>query len=73
MIVLDVPEADRMVRWLKTRGVYVDARRGRVVRLAPFVWNTAGDVDRLFDALEEALETDAHLALAPAAEGGPVT
>ncbi|WP_420454916.1 aminotransferase class V-fold PLP-dependent enzyme [Rubrivirga sp.] len=73
MIVLEVEHADRMVRWLKTRDVFVDARRGALVRFAPFVWNPAQDVDRLFDALGEALASGAHLALAPAAEGGPVT
>ncbi len=73
MVVLEVDEADRMVRWLKTRGVFVDARRDRVVRFAPFVWNPPADVDRLFDTLGEAIASDAHLELAPADEGGPVT
>ena len=73
MIVLEVDGADRMVRWLKTQDVYVDARRDEVVRFAPFVWNTLEDVDRLFDALEGALETGAHLDLEVANEGGPVT
>ena len=73
MIVLEVAEADAMVRWLKTQDVYVDARRGEVVRFAPFVWNTLADVDRLFDALGEGLASGAHRALALADEGGPVT
>lgn len=73
MIVLEVPEADRMVRWLKTQDVYVDARRGEVVRMSPFVWNTLDEVDRAFDALGEALRTGAHRELAVEAEGGPVT
>lgn len=73
MIVLEVEAADRVVRWLKTEGVYVDARRGEVVRLAPWVWNTTDDVDHAVDALAHALDTGAHLALADADEGGPVT
>ena len=73
MIVLEVEDADRLAGWLKTQGVYVDSRKGRVLRLAPFVWNPASDVDRLFDAVGEALRTGAHLAHEPVAEGGPVT
>ena len=73
MIVLEVADADRLAGWLKTQGVYVDSRKGRVLRLAPFVWNPASDVDRLFDAVGEALRTGAHLAHEPVAEGGPVT
>ena len=73
MLVMEVEDADRLVRWLKTRDVYVDARRGRLLRLAPFVWNTLDDVDRAFDAIEEGLTTGAHRQLAMDAEGGPVT
>jgi kynureninase len=73
MVVLEVDDADRMVRWLKTRDVYVDARRGRLLRFSPFVWNPLADVDRLFDAVEEALATGTHRALAAADAGGPVT
>ncbi len=73
MIVLEVPEADRMVRYLKRHEVYADARRNEVVRLAPFVWNTLADVDRLVDVLGQGLATGDYLALAAADEGGPVT
>jgi kynureninase len=73
MLVLQVEAADRLCAWLKTEGLYTDSRRGRLLRLAPFVWNAPSDVDRTFDALAHAMETGAHLALAPAAEGGPVT
>ncbi len=73
MIVLEVDRADAMVRWLKTQDLYVDARRGEVVRLAPWVWNTTGQVDRLFDAIGQALDSGEHLALAGVDEGGPVT
>ena len=73
MVVIEADDADSLVRWLKTRGVFADSRRGRLVRFAPFVWNPARDVDRLFDAVGEALSTGAHLEMAPAEEGGPVT
>ena len=73
MVVVDVPHADRLVRWLKTRGLFVDARRNEVMRLAPWVWNTPDDVDRLFESVAEALETGVHLDLSADDEGGPVT
>ena len=73
MLVFAVPHADRLSAWLKTRGVYTDSRRGAALRLAPFVWNTAADVERAFDAVGEALASGAHLAYEAPAEGGPVT
>ena len=72
LLVFDVPEADRLVGHLKTLGVYADARRGRTLRLAPFVWNDADDVDRCFDALAETLRTNAHAGFVEQA-AGPVT
>ncbi len=73
MIVLEVDDADRLVAWLKSRDVFADSRRGRYLRFSPFVWNTDADVDRLFDEVEQALATGAHLRFEPPAEGGPVT
>ncbi len=73
MVLLETDHADRLVAWLKSRGVFADSRRGRLLRFAPFVWNTVDDVDRLFDALDEALATGAHLQYEAPAEGGPVT
>lgn len=73
MLVLELDHADRLVRWLKTRDVYADARRGRLLRFSPFVWNPMADVDRMFDAIGEALETGAHRQLAAPSAGGPVT
>ena len=72
MVVLAVPEANRLSEWLKTRGVYTDSRRNEVLRLAPFVWNTADGIARAFEAVEEGLRTGAHLRHAPEA-AGPVT
>ena len=73
MLVVEVDDADRTARWLKTQDVYVDSRRDEVVRLAPWVWNPTADVDRLFDALGDALRTGAHRSLGAGDEGGPVT
>ena len=60
LVVLELARADEMVAYLKTEQVYVDGRRGKVLRLAPFVWNDAADVNRCFDVLAHALRTGAH-------------
>jgi kynureninase len=73
MVVVAMSDADKMSAWLKTRGVFTDSRRGEVLRFSPFVWNSAGDVDRCVDAIGEALYTNAHRAYAPPPEAGPVT
>lgn len=73
MIVLNVPEADAVVRWLKTQSIYADARRGMLLRFAPFVWNPTRDVDHLFDALADTLASGEHRQLAAVSVGGPVT
>ena len=73
MLVFAVPHADRLAAWLKTRGVFTDSRRGEVLRMAPFVWNTAGDVEAAFDHIADALGSGAHLTYVAPAEGGPVT
>lgn len=73
MLVFEADGADRLSAWLKTQDVYTDSRRGRLLRLAPFVWNTPDDVDRAGDAVAHALATGAHLAYDAPAEGGPVT
>lgn len=73
MVILEVDDADRLCAWLKTQGVYTDSRQGRVLRLAPFVWNPMEDVDRAFHAIGEALERGAYRTADLPAEGGPVT
>ena len=73
MLVFEVEAADRLCAWLKTRGVFTDSRRGRLLRMAPFVWNPLPDVDAAFDAIDEALASGAHLKVGPVDEGGPVT
>lgn len=73
MVVLEVPDADRLCAYLKQQGVYTDSRRGALLRLAPFVWNTMDQVDLAFDAIADALRTGAHLMAPPEASRGPVT
>lgn len=60
LLVMEMAGADEMVAYLKTRHVFADGRRGRLLRIAPFVWNDAADVDRCFDVLTDALHTGAH-------------
>ena len=73
MLVFAVQHADRLSAWLKAQGVYTDSRRGAVLRMAPYVWNTPEDVERAFDAVGHALQTGEHLTFEAPAEGGPVT
>lgn len=72
MVILAVPDANRLSEWLKTQGVFTDSRRDEVLRLAPFVWNTSDDLARAFDVVEKGLETGAHRRHTPEA-AGPVT
>ena len=72
MLAFALDHADAMSAWLKTRRVYTDSRRGRVLRMAPFVWNDRADVDRAFDAIGEAIATGAHIGVREDA-AGPVT
>ena len=73
MLILEVEAADRLCAWLKTQGVYTDSRQGRVLRMAPFVWNPIEDVDRAFDTIGEALANGAYRTVDLPAERGPVT
>ena len=73
MVILEAEAADRLSAWLKTRDVYTDSRRGRVLRLAPFVWNSLADVERAFDGIAEGVRTGAYRTASLPVEGGPVT
>ena len=73
MVILEAEAADRLAAWLKTREVYADSRQGRVLRLAPFVWNSLADVERAFDVIAEGLRTRVYQTAALPVEGGPVT
>ena len=72
MVLLEIPEATRMTRYLKTRHIYTDSRRNDVVRMAPFLWNTQEEVDRAFDTIEDALRSGAYQSHTPP-DTGPVT
>jgi len=75
MLILEVPAADKLCAYLKQRHVYTDSRKGRYLRLAPFVWNTPADVDRTFALIAEALRSGAYLSVDASAlrATGPVT
>ena len=73
MVILEADRADLLCAWLKSRGVYTDSRKGRFLRLAPWVWNTTEEVDRAFDVIGEGLRSGAYLRYEAPAEAGPVT
>ncbi|MDX1532287.1 MAG: aminotransferase, partial [Rhodothermales bacterium] len=73
MIILEAEGADRLCAWLKSRGVYTDSRKGRFLRLAPWVWNTAEEVERAFDVVARGLATGAYRQFEAPLEAGPVT
>ena len=73
MVIVEAKSADLLCAWLKSRGVFTDSRQQRYLRLAPWVWNTAGEVDRAFDVIAEGLQSGAYLRYEAPAEAGPVT
>jgi kynureninase len=72
MVLLEIPEAEKMTAYLKDHDIYTDSRRNEVVRMAPFLWNTEGEVQRTFDRIEQALASDAYKEAAMQSTG-PVT
>lgn len=75
MVILQVPEADRLCGALKQKHIYTDSRKGRFLRLAPFVWNTAEEVERAFDIIADMVRDGRYRDLPDpnAAQAGPVT
>ncbi len=73
MVIFEVDNAAALCEWLKTRQIYTDSRQDRYLRMSPFVWNTADDIDQAFDAIEEALQRGLHLQAKPHQASGPVT
>lgn len=73
MLVLDIPDADRLCAYLKTREIYTDSRKGRFLRLAPFVWNTRDDVERACAEIIQAVADSRYRNFDVIEEGGPVT
>jgi kynureninase len=72
MVVLEVPEAEPLSLHLKDQHIYTDSRRNEVLRMAPFLWNTAEEVHRTFDCIEEALASGTYRERSPSSPG-PVT
>jgi kynureninase len=73
MVILEAERADLLCAWLKSRGVFTDSRKQRYLRLAPWVWNTADEVDRAFGVIAEGLESGVYRSFEAPAEAGPVT
>ncbi len=73
MVILEIEGADRLCEWLKTREVFTDSRQARYLRFAPFVYNTAADIDSAFEAIAEGIAAEAHLHFEAPATAGPVT
>lgn len=60
LVLLEVPDAERLSAYLKQHHAYTDSRRNQVVRMAPFVWNTTEEIDRVFDRIDTALSTGTY-------------
>ena len=73
MLIFEIPHADLLVQYLKTRHIYTDSRQGIYLRMAPFVWNTGEELERTFDVLANALSSGAYLERIRPDESGPVT
>jgi len=72
MLLLEVPEAERLTAYLKEHHIYTDSRRNEVVRMSPFVWNDADEIDRVFEQIDQALSTGEYRTV-PVNIAGPVT
>ena len=72
MVLLEVPEAERLAAHLKRHDIYTDSRRNEVVRMAPFVWNSVAEIDQTFELIEDALSTGEYRSVEVDA-AGPVT
>lgn len=72
MILLEVPDAQKLTAFLKQNAIYTDSRRDEVLRMAPFLWNTPDDVHRTFDRIEEALASGVYRDVT-VQSSGPVT
>ncbi|MFB6098548.1 MAG: aminotransferase class V-fold PLP-dependent enzyme, partial [Salinibacter sp.] len=73
MVLLEVPEAERLSASLKNHHVYTDSRRNEVLRMAPFVWNTREEVDRTFELIGDALSSGNYRSTSSPEPPGPVT
>lgn len=72
IVVLEVPDAHKLSAYLKTHDIYTDSRRNALLRMAPFLWNTADDVHRTFDRIETGLRSGDYESVSLSSPG-PVT
>jgi kynureninase len=72
MVLLEVPEAEKLTAYLKAHDIYTDSRRNEIVRMAPFLWNTEAEVHRTFDRIEQGLDAGDYREVA-VSSAGPVT
>ncbi len=73
MVILEVDSADRLCAYLKSQNIFTDSRRSRLLRMAPFVWNTGAEIDRTFEVIAFTIQTGAHLMGTVDPPAGPVT
>lgn len=74
MVLLEVPDAEKLCSYLKQHHIYTDSRKNRFLRMAPFIWNTHAEIDRTFDVIDDALDDERYRAIDLADEAaGPVT
>lgn len=52
-VIIDVPDADRVVRELERRNILVDFRPGAGIRVGPHFYNTDDEIDQLVDSINE--------------------
>lgn len=75
MVILEAPAADKLCTFLKQQQIYTDSRQGRFLRLAPFVWNTAEELERACHVISDAVHSGRYVDLPTDAltSTGPVT
>lgn len=74
LIVVEVEEADKLRQVLKEEyGILVDARQNRFLRLAPFVYNSAEQIESAVNAIVATIRDGSYKSIKLATEGGPVT
>ncbi len=72
LVILEMPAADQLSAHLKRDGILTDSRLGRYLRMAPFVWNTMDELERVFNVLSSAHRHVATAAASNVTNRGPV-
>ena len=73
MVIFEIPDAHLMAQFLKQHHVYTDSRINKLLRIAPFVWNTHEEIDRLFDVMQKGLTNNHYRTALNTEKPGPVT